>query len=455
MRQSAQIGVKMKMKKITAMLLTLTLGTTMLFAGCGSKDETPKAEGGDVTQTTEQGVEEEAPTDQAGGEKIKISFLNGFTGGDGGFMRKITDGFNQSQDKYEVVESQEKDHYLKFKSSNYDLVVMHGDRIKTYVEDEMIQEVSAIYEKAGLTSADFVEAGNNIVTIDGKVYAFPLDIHPLTMFYNKDLVQEAPKTYADLIALQETLNTQGDNLFAMGIPGAGLVEYYYMALATQNGLDIQGGEFLNFATDEFADILLQLNKMIYVDKISPANLGLDGEFKTFVQDTEGGSSAQTAIALTGPWFYNAAKEKYGDKLGVAPIPVLGNEAGAYGGAHTLAVSATVTDEAVMDGIAAFLVYLYTPENLLNWADAGQTPIHNGTQELILQNAEKYPLAAANIEQIKTAKIAPQVYNVGEQMKYLNENVFNMVVSQEKLTKEQLMPELEKATKMSEQIAADK
>lgn len=35
-------------------------------------------------------------------EKIQIQFLNGLTGGDGAYMRKITDGFNASQDKYEV-----------------------------------------------------------------------------------------------------------------------------------------------------------------------------------------------------------------------------------------------------------------------------------------------------------------------------------------------------------------
>ncbi|GAC42518.1 hypothetical protein [Paenibacillus popilliae] len=51
--------------------------------------------------------------------KTTITFLNGFTGGDGGYMKKITDGFNSSQDKYFIKEMQEKDHYTKFKSGNY------------------------------------------------------------------------------------------------------------------------------------------------------------------------------------------------------------------------------------------------------------------------------------------------------------------------------------------------
>ena len=124
----------------------------------------------------------------------------------------------------------------------------------------------------------------------------------------------------------------------------------------------------------------------------------------------------------------------------------------YGNAHTIAVPSRVEDEEVLDGIAEFMKYLYTPENLINWADAGQAPTHIATMEAIQKEADKYPLACANYEQLENCKIAPQVYNVGEQLKYLNENVFNMVVSTEDLTKEDLMKELEKATKTAQQVA---
>lgn len=385
-------------------------------------------------------------------DKVQIRFLNGFTGGDGGYMRKITDGFNASQDKYEIVESQEKDHYLKFKSGEYDLVVIHGDRLKTYVDDGMIQDVSGIYEKAGLKLEDYLEAAQDIVQVDDTTYAFSLDIHPLVMFYNKQLCPEAPKTYEEIKALNEKLQAEDSSTYAMGVPGLGLVEYYYMTLANQNGIDIQDGEALKFDTEEFADVMMTYHDMIFTDKVSPAKLGLDGEFKTFVQDEESVGGTKTAIALTGPWYYQAAKEKYGDDLGIAPVPTLGNETGVYGNAHTIAVPSRVEDEKVLDGIAEFMKYLYTPENLINWADAGQAPTHIATMEAIQKEADKYPLACANYDQFDNCKIAPQVYNVGEQLKYINENIFNMVVSTEELTKEDLMKELEKATKTAAQVA---
>lgn len=420
----------MKTKKIISTLMAGAVACSMLLTGAGA-----------------QGV-----TEVKADDKVQIRFLNGFTGGDGAYMRKITDGFNESQDKYEIVESQEKDHYLKFKSGEYDLVVIHGDRLKTFVDDGMIQDVSSIYEKAGLELADYLEAAQKIVQVDETTYAFPLDIHPLVMFYNKQLCPEAPKTYEDIKALNEELQAKDPNTYAMGVPGLGLVEYYYMTLANQNGIEIQDGEALKFDTEEFADVLMTYHDMIFTDKVSPSKLGLDGEFKTFVQDEESAGGTQTAIALTGPWYYQAAKEKYGDDLGIAPVPALGKETGVYGNAHTIAVPSRVEDEEVLDGIAEFMKYLYTPENLINWADAGQAPTHVATMEAIQKEADKYPLACANYEQFENCKIAPQVYNVGEQLKYLNENVFNMVVSTEELAKEDLMKELEKATKTAMQVA---
>lgn len=428
----------MKKKRIVSLGLASVMMISAMLTGCG------KGAGG----TQESPAVPAAPA--ADGSKVEISFINGFTGGDGGYMKKITEGFNASQDKYHIVESQEKDHYVKYKSGNYDMVVIHGDRLKTYVEDDMLQDVSPIYEKAGLTLDDFAAAGKDIVSINEGVYAFPLDIHPLVMFYNKELVQEAPKTYEDLLRLQAELTAKDPNLYAMGIPGLGLVEFYYMALATQNGLEIEKDGYLNFDNDEFAALMKQFNDMVFVDKISPAKLGMDGEFKTFVQDPESGVASQTAVALTGPWYYGAVKEKFGDNLGIAPIPTIGRESGSYGNAHTIAVSADVTEEKI-NGIAEFLKYMYQPDVLINWADAGQAPLHVDTMDYITEHQEEYPLAYVNIQQFANCKIAPQVYNVGEQTKYLNETLFTKLISAP-MTLEEIKAELKKATEIAKEVS---
>jgi ABC-type glycerol-3-phosphate transport system substrate-binding protein len=419
--------------KITK-FLALVVSVFLLLAGCSN------------------GSSSSGPEKTSDG-KIKISFINGFTGGDGAYMKKITEAFNASQDKYVVTELQEKDHYTKFKSGNYDLVVIHGNNLETYKQDGLIQDIGPVIKKAGIKEADFHQAGLDIAKLDGGMFAVPLDIHPLTMFYNKDLITEAPKTYEDLKALNTKLQAQSKDTFALGIPSSGLVEFYMLMIAAQNGVDLKDGEQLNFAQEEYADALMQFHDMIWEDKVSPPKLGLDGEFQTFMKEAKEGKAYQTAVALTGPWFYGAAKEKYGDKLGVAPIPQIGSELASYGNAHTIALSAKVEDEKVKEGIAEYLKFMFTPENLINWADGGQAPVHLATLEKVEAEQEKYQIAYQNSKQFENYVSPPQVYQFGEQMRYMNESVFSKLVTTENFTKKDLMKELEKATKVAEQVAA--
>lgn len=430
----------MKKQKWLAMALIGTLALT----GCAKGGSS--AQGGASAQS--------GGTDASAAGKVTINFIDPFTGGDGGFMKQITDGFNKSQDKYVIKEIQDKDHYTKFKSGNYDLVVIHANNLQTYKQDGMIQDVSATMDKAGIKETDFDPAGVNLTKLDGKMYAVPLDIHPLTMFYDKTLTPQPPATYDDLVKLQATLQAKDKNLYALGIPSSGLVEFYTMMIAAQNGIELKKDNYLNFAQPELADALLTFNQMIHKDHLSPAGLGLDGEFQSFMKEAkDANASVKTAVALTGPWFYDAAKQKYADQLGVAPVPTLGKKPATYGNSHTIAISAKVKDQKVLDGIAEFWKYMYQPANLIHWAEAGQAPVHKATMDFIAQNKDKYPISYVNQQQFSTFVKAPSVYQFGEQIRYMNETVFAKVVSTPNMTKDQLMKELETATKKAQQIAA--
>lgn len=385
--------------------------------------------------------------------KIQIHFLNGLTGGDGDYMRKITDGFNASQDKYEVIEAQEKDHLTKFKANGADLVIMGDSDLYTYYTDGLIQEVSAVYEAAGVTIDDFIDSARAAVEIDGGFYGFPLDIHPCTMFYNKALIseEEVPKTYEDLVALNKKLQAQDPSLYVMAIPGSGLPEMYWVSTAMQYGLSLEKDGAAFFDQEQLADIFMMWHDMVFVDKLSPPNLGLDAEFTSFAK-TATDISTQAALALTGVWFYNAAAEIYGDNLGIAKIPVFGNEFATTGGAHVLCVSSQVQDAGKLEAIAAFFNYMYQPEHLLNWADSGQTPVHKATLEAIKANPEKYPVPAVNAEAVLYSGAYPKLYNVGAQFGYVTTNIWPLVVSDPDLTKDQLMDLFAQATRNAREIA---
>ena len=418
----------MILKKILSVSLALVMSVGLV--ACSSKADTSTATTG----------------------KVKIKFINGFTGGDGAYMKKITDGFNKSQDKYEIEETQDKDHYTKFKSDDYDLVVMHVNNITTYVKDGLLRSVDDIYDKAGIKITDFHPVAEKLVTRDGKKYAFPIDIHPLSMFYNKKLVSQAPQTYADLVKLNADLQKKDKNLYSLGVPSAGLVEFYTFTIAAQDGINLKKDGYLNFAQPEFAKSLMRFHDMIWKDKISPAGLGTDGEFQSFMKESKDNAAVQTAVSLTGPWYYGAVNDKYGADMGIGTVPVLGDKKAVYGNGHTIAVSSKVKDAKKLEGIGEFFKYMYMPENLIHWAESGQAPLHKATIDFIAKNKDKYPLSYYNEQQFDSFVQAPDVYQFGEQVRYMNETVFAKVVSTKDLKDTDLMKELQKATDLAKQIS---
>ncbi|MEA5012289.1 MAG: extracellular solute-binding protein [Angelakisella sp.] len=425
------------MKRLLACILAATLSLSVL-AGC-SNSSTPSGSSSTASQS--------APG------KVTVKFINGFTGGDGAFMTKIVDSFNASQDQYYVEQLITADHYTKFKTDDFDMLIIHADRISTYHADGLLREVSDIYNAAGLSlENDFHTITQTYAKYDDGVFAFPLDLYADTMYYNKELVKNPPKTYDDILALKTELDSEKSGVYPVAIPLSGDNDWLVCAMLYQNNVNFIEDGHLKLDTDEAAEALLKLNKMIYSDKISAPNMAANDDINAFLKKSEGGTNIQAALSLTGPWNFTAAKETLGDNLGIAPFPTLGDSLAVPAGGHTFAVSAKVTDQAKLDAIAAFLKYAYTPDVMLNWADSGQAPIHLATMEKVKADPVKYPVAAVNYQIFDNARILPAVYNIREQMSYVYSTVWELIYSVPDLTKEALMEELKNATEIATELS---
>ena len=147
------------------------------------------------------------------------------------------------------------------------------------------------------------------------------------------------------------------------------------------------------------------------------------------------------------------KRFLGNNLGIGTVPqIYGDKKCVPAGGHTFGVSSKVTDEKKIAGIAAFMKYTYQPDVLLNWADSGQAPVHLATMEVVKANPEKYPVAAVNYTIFDDAMILPAIYNIREQVKYVNETVWSMVVQTENLSRDDLMAELKNATDIATELS---
>lgn len=435
------------MKKHLAVLLSTVM--VMSLAGCGGGQNAA------ATAAASEKTDAAAGTEAADtGEKTKITFINGFTGGDGAFMSKIVDGFNGSQDQYFIEQLQDADHYTKFKSDNFDMLIIHADWISTYHALGLLREVSDIYEKSGLSfEHDFHPITQTYAKYDDGIFAFPLDLYAETFFYNKELAENPPKNYEDMIALRDKLDSENTQIYPMGLPLTGDHQWAWMTALGQSGCNWVEGEHIKMDTDEVCDAFMKVNQLIYKDHFSASGLGDQDHYNTFVNESTDNANVKSAVCLTGPWKYTTAKEILGDNLGIGTLPqIYGDTPCVPAGGHTFGVSAAVTDENKINGIAEFMKYAYQPEVMLNWADSGQAPIHLATMEKVKEDPEKYPVANVNYGIFDQAMILPAIYNIREQVKYVNSNVWSLVLQTPDLTREQLMEELKNATEIAIELS---
>ena len=435
------------MKKAAAALLAGVMAFSLTACGGGSQSSGTATGGESAAQSGGA-----SSADAAG--KTKITFINGFTGGDGPYMSKIVDGFNESQDQYFIEQLQDSDHYTKFKSDNFDMLIIHADWISTYHAMGLLREVSDLYDKAGLSfENDWHPITQTYAKYDDGIFAFPLDLYAETFFYNKELTETPPETYEDMIALRDKLDSENTQVYPMGLPLTGDHQWAWMTALGQSGCSWVEGEHIKMDTEEVCDAFMKVHDLIYKDHLSAAGLGDQDHYNTFVNESTDNANVKSAMCLTGPWKYVTAKEILGDNLGIGTLPqIYGDTPCVPAGGHTFAVSAEVTDQAKLDGIAEFMKYAYQPDVMLNWADSGQAPIHLATMEKVKEQPEKYPVAAVNYEIFDNAMILPAIYNIREQVKYVNANVWSLVLQTPDLTREQLMEELKNATEIAIELS---
>ncbi|SNG18966.1 maltose/maltodextrin ABC transporter maltose /maltodextrin-binding protein [Streptococcus pneumoniae] len=166
-----------KFMKSTAVLGTATLASLLLVA-CGSKTADKPADSGssevkELTVYVDEGyksyIEEVAKAyEKEAGVKVTLK-----TGDALGGLDKLS---------------------LDNQSGNVpDVMMAPYDRVGSLGSDGQLSEVKlSDGAKTDDTTKSLVTAAN------GKVYGAPAVIESLVMYYNKDLVKDAPKTFADL-----------------------------------------------------------------------------------------------------------------------------------------------------------------------------------------------------------------------------------------------------------------
>ena len=247
----------------------------------------------------------------------------------------------------------------------------------------------------------------SLVTNGGKVYGAPAVIETLVLYYNKDLLQEAPKTFGELEELAK--DSKYDFAGEAGKNTAFLADwtnfYYAYGLLSGNG----GYVFGKDGTDP-KDV--GLNNQGAIDGIEYAKTWY-AKWPKGLQDTKGAANfiqtqfqeGKTAAIIDGPWKASSLKEAKVN-YGVATIPTLpnGKAYSAFGGGKAWVIPAGANNPEAAQKFVDFLTS--TDQQKAFYDKTNEVPANTEAREYAVGKNDE--LTTAVVKQFENAQPMPNI-----------------------------------------------
>jgi multiple sugar transport system substrate-binding protein len=354
------------------------------------------------------------------GPEVELAFWNGFTGGDGPQMLTLIDRFSKENKNISVrmVTVRWEDFYQKVPAAvrsgvGPHIALMHVDQLATSAAHDAIVPLDDLARDLQLRQDDFAAPVWQAGEYRGRRYGIPLDMHPLGLFMNTKVLEDAgmdpktpPRTGDDYdAALQE--------LKAKKIQGDWVSPFFFTGgLRFQSLLWQFGGELVNedatkatWNSDAGVDAL---NWMISLVKkgYSPSNVGQDADNIAF-------KNGQAAFIWQGIWGVGDYGVTEGLKWRAAPLPRIGTQDAAWANSHQFVVMRPRSG--TEDEMKASKVFIdWVTRNSASWAEAGQIPARRSAREdPVFKKLEAQSALAEQVPNLRFAGGVPGITDVRE------------------------------------------
>ena len=351
--------------------LTAGIGATYVLAACGGGDgdDTPEA-GGDPAPASAKTYD---------GPNVDLQFWNGFTGGDGPYMRDMVSQFNQEHPKVNVkmVVQQWGDYYQKVPAAvaagrGPDIGIMHVDTLATNAARNVIIPLDDLAQELKLSEADYAKTVWDAGVYEDKRYGIPLDTHPLGFYYNTAHLKKA--------GITKPPQTRDEYETAVKeLKGSGIEHPFWVSSTWPHHLMFTsllgqfGGSILNddgskatFGDEPGVQALEWMVSMVK-QGYSPKNVSADANHVAF-------KNQKNSFTWDGIWqTQDLAKTKV--PWDVAPIPQIGDQKAAWAGSHNMVImKQRRPDDNKIQASRVFINWI--SEKSIEWARAGQIPARN-------------------------------------------------------------------------------
>jgi multiple sugar transport system substrate-binding protein len=314
----------------------------------------------------------------------EVKFWTLFTGGDGEFFDAMVKAYNASQNEVVLKNDTVKftDYYTKLTAalaakSAPDVVICHASNLVNYVPNNVFLPLDPYIKKAGVNLSDFESAPLAACTFNGKIYALPLDVHPLIMYYNKDLLAQAgissvPATYDEVLAAAKAVQAKTG---AMGIACDDTTATYkaytltrmFMSYLMQQKTTMltADNKKANFNNEAGVKAIKALEDMVNANAVTPKGLDYDSSVSNF-------KLGKAAFHFNGVWATGGFEQQAGLNFGAVQFPAAFGKNAAWTDSHTFAIPAQrkVDEQKIVDAVK-FIDWMTSHGEM--WAKAGHIP----------------------------------------------------------------------------------
>jgi multiple sugar transport system substrate-binding protein len=319
------------------------------------------------------------------GPPVTLDFWNGFTGGDGPQMLALVDAFQKQHTNVRVrmVTSRWEDFYTKLPAAvqsghGPDVALMHVDQIPTNAAHGTILPLDDLVRDLGLQESDFAAPVWRAGVYEGRRYGVPLDMHPIGLFANRQVLAKAGLDPKRLPTTREDYEAALDELKGKGIQGQWVTPFFFtgghqfMSLLWQFGGDLTDPAATRATWNSDAGVeALEWMRSLIARGYSPRNVGQDADSIAF-------KNGQNAFIWNGAWAIGDYGSTDGLEWTLAPLPRIGSEKAAWSNSHNFTVMRqTRADE---NRLQAAKVLIDTITRSPAWAEAGQIPARRSARE---------------------------------------------------------------------------
>ncbi|PWI33197.1 maltose/maltodextrin ABC transporter substrate-binding protein MalE [Vibrio albus] len=212
-----------------------------------------------------------------------------------------------------------------------DVIFWAHDRFGGYAQAGLLQELKPSQE----FKDKLVDFSWDAVTVDGKIYGYPLAIEVPSLIYNKDLLPNPPKTWEELESIDQKMQKQGKKAIMWDVKNA----YFtwpmisaggaYSFAKTADGYNAKDTGINNEAGVAGLQFLVDM-----------VNKGIVDPSMDYSVSEAAFTKGEVAMTINGPWSWGNL-DKLNVNYGVAVLPTLnGSKSNPFVGVLSAGINAS-------------------------------------------------------------------------------------------------------------------